>query len=271
MSALKAMFTLAHANGKVYKKLNTGQKLLESDGARGFFKREQYLRVRDALPEHARVVLAIGYWTGMRLGEIRRLKWEQVRRRNGVWTIRLMRRQTKTMKARTIPVTPELGGVLDEAHARRHPGFEFVCFARHTRGQGRAARDFRKVWHTACVKIQLSAWVDRETGERFLKKPRGPGREVRGHAFPRPAPHGGPQPGPRGSSEKVAMTISGHVTRDIFERYKHRVGRRPRRRGREAAGTRGRDKRRDNGNSAPSPTNERRRVTLSPQQVSSRW
>ena len=52
---------------------------LEEDNVReGFLEHEFYIRMRDELPDHQRLILVIGYHFGMRRGEILKLRWAQV-------------------------------------------------------------------------------------------------------------------------------------------------------------------------------------------------
>jgi len=52
--------------------------LEENNVRKGFLIYDQYTLVRNALTEYLKPVLAMGYFTGMRQGEILPLRWEQV-------------------------------------------------------------------------------------------------------------------------------------------------------------------------------------------------
>src|SRR5215469_955545 len=52
--------------------------LKENNVRKGFLIHDQYTLVRNALTEYLKPVLAMGYFTGMRQGEILPLRWEQV-------------------------------------------------------------------------------------------------------------------------------------------------------------------------------------------------
>jgi integrase len=43
----------------------------------------QYLKLRNALPDHLKAIFVVGYHLGMRLGELRKLRWEQVEFESG--------------------------------------------------------------------------------------------------------------------------------------------------------------------------------------------
>jgi len=52
--------------------------LEENNVRKGFFEHDEYLRMRQALPEDVRPLLVFAYHTGCRKGEILSLRWDQV-------------------------------------------------------------------------------------------------------------------------------------------------------------------------------------------------
>ena len=66
--------------------------------------------IRDISPHWLQPIILLAYQTGMRRGEIVSLRWEQVDVKRGI--IRLRSRDTKTGKARVIPLMPSLTRVL---------------------------------------------------------------------------------------------------------------------------------------------------------------
>jgi integrase len=101
-------------------------KKIPVDNARqGVVTYEQYRKLLEALPDHLKPLLAIGYYLGMRSGEIRGLRWDQVDLDAGL--IRLEAAQTKAKFAREAPIYDrELRGILDMAYDRRDPGCPYV-------------------------------------------------------------------------------------------------------------------------------------------------
>ena len=71
--------------------------LQEYNVRQGFFTEEEYKLLRAHLPDYVKVPLIIGYWTGMRAGEILILRWEQLDLERGL--LRLEPGTTKTIKA----------------------------------------------------------------------------------------------------------------------------------------------------------------------------
>lgn len=199
----------------------------ESAPRQGFFEREQYETLSAALPDYLRLPLAIGFFTGMRLGEILALKWDQIDLLADA--INLRAGQTKNDDARTIPIIPQLRALLSNQRTGRQPtDCPYVCSRLDLRGHAVKIEGFRKAWYSACVKSglgKMESAVDSVTGQTLYQKPRGPRSKpkakmiYRGRLF-----HDLRRSGVRnlvraGVSERVAMTISGHKTRSVFERY----------------------------------------------------
>jgi integrase len=172
--------------------------LKENNVRKGFFEHEPFLAVRRALPEEIRPVITFGFYTGCRKEEILGLRWPQVDLAERV--VRLEPGETKNDEARTIPLVAELHEMLvllKEARDRWWPDSPWV-FSR----AGERIRSFRGAWESACKAAGL---VDasgeperlfhdlRRTGVRNLVR--------------------------AGVPEKVAMAISGHKSRSVFDRY----------------------------------------------------
>jgi len=193
LSALKRMFRLGLQAGKVVR-MPFIPKLAEDNVRRGFLLHYDYLRLLKALPSYVQPVLTMGYYTGMRKGEILALEWSQIDFTSKL--IRLNPGTTKNKEPRLIPMSGELYETLKAQRQLRDaefPGCLKVFFNHKT---GRPVKNFRRSWYTACKKIGLvgALFHDlRRTG-------------VRNHVR-------------AGVPERVAMSISGHKTRSIFDRY----------------------------------------------------
>lgn len=225
LSALRRMFHIAKADGKL-REIPTFPMLKEARARQGFFEREQYDLLLNSLPDYLRLPLALGYFTGMRLGETLHLQWDQLDFLTN--TISLRAGETKNDEARTIPIVPQLRELLIERRAHRQGDCPYVCFRLDTLGRAVRIGSFRKVWQSRCVKLGLGTMepaTDRVTGKVLYAKPRGPRSKPKakmvyvGMLF-----HDLRRSGVRnlvraGVPEKIAMSISGHKTRDVFERY----------------------------------------------------
>lgn len=176
-------------------------KLSENNVRKGFFEHDQFVAVRAALPEEIRPVITMAYYTGCRKGEILKLEWSQVDLIERV--IRLEPGETKNDEGRMLPLASELYQVLKmqkETRDLHWPESPWV-FSR----AGEPVLNFRKAWGTACKAAGLSAKVgDKDKPTRLFHDLRRSGVRNLIRA---------------GVPERVAMKISGHKTRAIFDRY----------------------------------------------------
>lgn len=89
----------------------------EDNTRQGILEHDQYTVLRDDLASHARLVLVLGYHTGMRRGEILSLRWEQVDFETGV--IHLEKKQVKNKNPRVAPIYGEMRAYLEMAKSDR--------------------------------------------------------------------------------------------------------------------------------------------------------
>ncbi len=226
VSALRRMCNLALEDGRL-KTVPYFPMLKEAPARSGFFERGQYEKLLVVIADYLRLPLALGYFTGMRLSEVLGLKWEQIDFLNG--TITLRAGETKNDQGRIIPVVPQLATRLIEQHARRQQDCRYVCF-RLDRGHAVKIGGFRKGWRSACIKAglgKIEPAIDPITGETLYQKPRKDRRNSKPQV--KMVYHGMLYHDLRRSTvrnlvragipEKVAMKVSGHLSRSVFERY----------------------------------------------------
>jgi integrase len=182
--------------------------MLEEDNVRqGFFEREQFESILRHLPEWVTPVAGFAYITGWRKSEILGLQWRQVDFEAG--TVRLEPGTTKNREARQFPFTSDLRAILEcqrekkDALAREGKICPWVffhyCFKKNgepSAFNGKPVGEFKHSWETACRNAGL------------------PGRLM--HDFRRTAVRNLVR---AGIPERVAMKMTGHKTRSIFERY----------------------------------------------------
>jgi integrase len=154
------------------------------------------LSLRGTLPDFLKPVITIAYDTGLRRGEIIDLTWDRVDLSSR--RIFLAPGTTKTDESRIIDMTDDLHKILS-AWKRFHdwivPNYPRACF-RLTGTKALAIREFRGAWKDACKIVGLE--------KRRL------------HDFRRTAVRNMVR---AGVPELVAMRISGHQTRNVFDRY----------------------------------------------------
>lgn len=123
---------------------------LEEDNVRqGFIGEPQYLSLRAALPDHLKALLVVGYHCGNRLGELRKLRWNQVDLGGG--EIRIERRQAKSKKPRVLPIYGDMREWLEWQRKRRAPACDLVFH-----WEGKPLGSHLKGWATACTKAGLA-------------------------------------------------------------------------------------------------------------------
>jgi integrase len=195
--------------------------LSEKGNARqGFFADADFHAVRDKLPEYLRDFVQFGYLTGWRKGEIASLRWSDVEGD----IVRLRGENAKNGEGRSVTLSGDLADLIERRKAARRvetkTGVLLSAYVFHQKGE--PVGDFRKAWATACVAADMGQFicdrcnqrVDGHTCEACKREARYAGRIF--HDFRRTAVRNMVR---AGVPERVAMTISGHKTRSIFDRY----------------------------------------------------
>jgi integrase len=225
-SSLRRMFNIQRKEGHL-KDIPYFPMLRESPPRKGFFEKADYEALSAALPDYARLPLAVGYFTGMRSGEVFGLTWKQVDFMKK--EITLHAGETKNGEGRIVPIPPQLELLLRDRFSKRQASCPYVCYRFDRRGQAARIGGLRKVWESRCAKLGLGEFVPvvDSTGEEVVEKPRcdrptaKPRKKLKyvGKTF-----HDLRRSAVRnmvrgGVPERVAMAISGHKTRSVFDRY----------------------------------------------------
>jgi integrase len=204
LAALKRMFHLAaECTPPKVSLIPHIPMLKESNVRKGFFEPDEYRALKDALPEGLRSLVTFAYHSGWRKAEILGLTWDRVDLKEGL--VSLDPGETKNEEGRTLYLNEELMEEMKIAQSKRNLGCPYV-FHRN----GDPIRDFRGSWNTACIQVGL--W-------RMEKDEEGNARKVPTkifHDFRRTAIRDMVR---SGVPERVAMKISGHKTRSVFDRY----------------------------------------------------
>lgn len=191
LSALRRMFSLAVRSGRLTWR-PTIQLLDESDNVReGFFEPSDFEAVCKHLQSDLAEAATFAYFTGWRRGEVVSLEWKRVTLGADRGTILLPPARSKNKKPRVVVLTGELLALLRKRSDARQLACPYV-FHR----QGKALRDFRTSWRNACEAAGFA-------GRLFHDLRRSAVRNMIRAQVP----------------EKVAMCVSGHETRSVFDRY----------------------------------------------------
>ena len=209
--------TVDHEIGKtramVYKAFDND--LVSGDPVKAFKRVKKVLRpgedVRDRIltavefralvdnsADHLKPILLTAYLTGMRKGEILGLTWARVDLQRRV--IRLEAAETKDHEARTVPICLELHSVLSKLPGRIHGADDDDHVFQY---RGAPVRDIRTGLKVACKGAGISYGRFEKGGFVF--------HDLR-HTFNTNLRRAG-------VAESVIMSITGHSTREMFDRY----------------------------------------------------
>jgi integrase len=196
LTTLKRMFSLAVQSGRMSHKPFIAM-LSEAPPRAGFLAADQFEEIRRRLPESVQGVAAFAFLTGWRVAsEVVPLRWSQVDLAGG--TVRLEPGMGKTGDPRTFPLTRALRQILKTQRVRtervqRRLG-RVVPLVFHD--EGSPIKRFDKTWKIAATAAGYPWTIPhdlRRCGVRNLVRV--------------------------GVPERVAMQMTGHKTRSVFERY----------------------------------------------------
>jgi len=196
LAIIRRAYSLGIENGRILRRPKFSL-LRERNARSGFFENHQIEAVIRHLDADLGPMIRFAFLTGWRTqSEIQPMTWSQVDFEGG--TVRLDPNTTKNSEARTFPLTGELRALFATQRSRtvalqKELGV-VIPWVFHR--QGHLIKDFRGAWKSACLKAGC------------------PGRIV--HDLRRTAVHNLVR---AGVPERVAMQLTGHRTRTIFERY----------------------------------------------------
>ncbi len=167
--------------------------LKESDPRSGFFEHGDFLAFRNALPDYLKGYVTFAYKTGWRRGEIANLDWNHVDLKEG--TAWIDPGKTKNDSGKMIYLDAELREILDHQWKQRKKAGILTQYVFPNRSAtGKIKNHY---WHInkACKELGLDKLFHdfRRTAIRNMVRARIP--------------------------DGVAMQVSGHKTRRVFERY----------------------------------------------------
>lgn len=205
LAVLRRMFTLAMQSGLILHRPHI-PRLAEDNVRTGFFEPHQFKSVRAHLPEPLRPVIDVAFVTGWRIdSEILPLQWHNIDFAGG--EIRLHAGTTKNRDGRVFKMTIGLRKVLEQqwaAHKRLAKRglicpWVFFRLVANRRGGDKAPKPitrYNKAWSAACEAAGCPGRIPHDFRRTAIRN------MVRA-----------------GIPERVAMKLSGHKTRSVFDRY----------------------------------------------------
>jgi integrase len=179
------MFRTARRSGKLQTIPEFPEQQKVNPPRQGYCKPEQFLLIRSKLPENLWPLLTLLYYTGVRIGEAKKIMWTF----NGFPQVDLEKRQiillgvqTKNGQPRILPLTDELVDMLKKRFQKDGPVFDSTNF----RKEFDAAKKAAKCPHVLVHDFRRSAVSNLVNA---------------------------------GVSETDTMEISGHRSRTVFDRY----------------------------------------------------
>ncbi len=161
----------------------------EAHVRQGFLTDEQYEKLREALPDYLRPLFVTGYFTGVRLGELLAIRWDQVDWEQGFIT--LSSADTKSGHSRAVPILD--GDMRRWLQWARENADGCPALFHH---DGVPIKEFRFTWRKACAAAgvpELKFHDLRRTAVRNMRRD--------------------------GVPQVVRMRISGHRTDSMERRY----------------------------------------------------
>jgi integrase len=174
------------------KKLLSGSR--KNSNSRGVLSKDEYTALLDHCAPHLKPMVATGYYTGMREGEILSLTWDKVDMK--AREIHLEAEDTKDKEPRNVPIMDELFEVLKKVPRAVHDNHVFLY-------GGKPIKTFRTALQNACERAGIPYGRKVKGGFTF--------HDLR-HTF-------NTNMRKAGVPESVIMEITGHSTREMFDRY----------------------------------------------------
>lgn len=189
LGALSRMFTLAMQAGRLSRRPYV-PRLGKAPPRQGFMEHPEYLAIREHLPSDLQEMLDFGYLSGWRRSEILTLEWTDVDRAGGV--IRLRPERSKTREGRLLALSGSLRHLIERRWRLRALGCPLVF---HRDGHW-LREPLAKTWRRACTAAGVPGKLFHDLRRTAIRN------MVRA-----------------GIPERVAMQMSGHKTRSVFDRY----------------------------------------------------
>jgi len=187
ITCLKTIVNRAMMNGLLDRNPIRGVKKFKEIPRDRTLTSEEFQNLLNACSARMRSIVLVGYSTGMRCGEILRLKWEQVDFKNKFIVLEAL--ETKTMERREIPLSQTLVGILKDVPPTLGSPYIFTY-------KGKPMRSLSWTFKRACNRAGIANFRFHDLRHCAVTNFR-----------------------KAGVSDSVIMSISGHKTHAVFRRY----------------------------------------------------
>jgi integrase len=188
LAALKRAFKLAVDAERLSRAPHIAM-LDEHNARQGFLDHAEFGALIEALPESLRDPIRFLYFSGWRVSEMTTLEWRDIDLPSNL--VRLPPAKSKNKDGRLLPLSGELAEIIARAADNRRLDCPNV-FHRN----GHPIIDFRDAWNTARTKAGLGKLLVHDMRRATVRN------------LTRAGVH-----------ERIAMAVTGHKTRAIFDRY----------------------------------------------------
>ena len=190
IALMKRIYNLAIREDMVLKNPCWKVAMLPEDNIRDrVLKINEFNRLIQELPDHLLPIVYVGYYTGMRLGEILGLTWKKVNMKNGF--LDLEPSDTKTSEPRRIYFNDVLWAIFQKANRVRQIDHDFVFTYK-----GKPIRNIRKGFFNACQRAGIKNFHFHDLRHTYNTNMR-----------------------KAGVDQSVIMKLTGHKTLAMFNRY----------------------------------------------------
>ena len=166
ISVVKTMVTRAFyadkVDGRVLKIFKPLERKLKhgSNARKRILTFDEYLKLIDNSPAHLKPILTMDLYTGMRKGELLKLKWSYLDRK--AWFIRLPAKVVKEGRDKSIPINEHVKAVLESVPRSINHDFVFTY-----RGKNIEENGIKKSFMTACKNAGIPHGRKTENGLTF--------------------------------------------------------------------------------------------------------
>ncbi|NIM97842.1 MAG: tyrosine-type recombinase/integrase [candidate division Zixibacteria bacterium] len=164
-------------------------KLSENNARERVLSYEEFVKLTEALPHHAAEIVRMGYYTGMRFGEVVGLTWARVNLEKGY--ICLTPEETKTEKPRRVYFVPQVFEVLERAKKIRGISHNHVFIY-----QGKPLKSIKTTLRRALKKTGIEDFTLHDLRHTYNTNMR-----------------------KAGVQRSVIMKLTGHATLSMYNRY----------------------------------------------------